>query len=97
VHRAPEDSAAGDDEAAAGKATRGESVMATALAMMKARTLVEAHIAAYGMVPHPDSLKEAIAKLIDSEIKRASFAKAVSDDTEDLEANYVDEKGEDGQ
>lgn len=71
--------------------------MATALAMMKARTLVEAHIAAYGMVPHPDSLKEAIAKLIDSEIKRASFAKAVSDDTEDLEANYVDEKGEDGQ
>jgi hypothetical protein len=30
-------------------------------AMLTARRLVEAHIEAYGYVPHPDKLKEAIA------------------------------------
>lgn len=29
--------------------------------MRRARTLVEAHIAVYGMVPHPDKIKELIA------------------------------------
>jgi hypothetical protein len=67
--------------------------MASNLAMMKARKLVEAHIESYGMVPHPDRLKEAIAALIDSEIARIKFAKAISDDTEDLEANYGKKDG----
>lgn len=62
--------------------------MASNLSMMKARTLVESHIEAYGMVPNPDSLKEAIATMIDSEIARVKFAQALSADTEDLEANY---------
>jgi hypothetical protein len=30
-------------------------------AMRRARRIVEEHIAAYGMVPHPDKMKEAIA------------------------------------
>lgn len=30
-------------------------------AMLSARRMVEDHIRAYGMVPHPDRLKEAIA------------------------------------
>lgn len=33
-------------------------------AMRRARALVEAHIADYGMVPHPDKMKEAIAEAI---------------------------------
>lgn len=33
--------------------------------MLRASRLVEAHIAAYGMVPHPDKLKEAIASADD--------------------------------
>jgi len=32
--------------------------------MRSARALVEAHITDYGMVPHPDKMKEAIAKAI---------------------------------
>jgi hypothetical protein len=38
--------------------------MADTPAMKTARAVVEAHIEAYGMVPHPDRLKEAIAKVI---------------------------------
>lgn len=34
-------------------------------AMLTARRLVEAHIQDYGMVPHPDKMKEAIAKAIE--------------------------------
>lgn len=32
--------------------------------MLQARKIVEDHIAAYGWVPHPDKIKEAIARAL---------------------------------
>jgi hypothetical protein len=42
--------------------TRSEYLARVDAPMSRARALVEAHIADYGMVPHPDKLKEAIAR-----------------------------------
>ena len=42
-------------------------------AMVTARAVVEAHIEAYGMVPHPDRLKEAIAELLTTGIFRGTI------------------------
>lgn len=38
--------------------------------MLCARKIVENHIAVYGMVPHPDKLKEAIASALDVHAKK---------------------------
>lgn len=47
--------------------------------MRRARKLVEAHIADYGMVPHPDKLKEAIAAELGlAQIRSADKCLAVS-------------------
>lgn len=63
--------------------------------MLRARRLVESHIAAYGMVPHPDKLKEAIATAEDrrymllltafSELQAA--AQKVADETDRIHDN----------
>jgi hypothetical protein len=47
--------------------------MADLPAMKVARAVVEAHIENYGMVPHPDRLKEAIAELLTTGIFRGTI------------------------
>ncbi len=42
-------------------------------AMIAARLLVEDHIQEYGMVPHPDKMKEAIAKVLRDSVKPLQF------------------------
>lgn len=41
--------------------------------MRIARRVVEAHIQEYGMVPHPDKMKEAIAAVIRESVKSLRF------------------------
>lgn len=48
-------------------------------AMMRARKIVEEHITNYGMVPHPDRLKEAIANALPSDVNELALRLARKD------------------
>jgi hypothetical protein len=61
--------------------------------MRRARALVEAHIADYGMVPHPDKIKEAIAvELGLAEIRGADRSRACAQQTRDDALAGLDER-----